>query len=255
MFVFVWGTRVKEDKLGAIAIDCPICGERVISDCFVVYKASHMYFIRGKFKEVGRYLRCRLCLNASRLPDSVSTKVSSPDQIVPSMEFIKDTNPNLLEGDKQELKFDNEFPVGVTRLRWALCNGILQAIRGQNNSSKAAGNAEGLIIMVLMVALFSSMLVYHRFQQSPMIPLAILIALTVSLVGALYVLQDILMFRAVYKLINKDIQRYLYHQNENYNVLLNCAVSLGRPFKKVAKYLKWCIRRSCDSMGIPNLVT
>ena len=73
-------------------------------------------------------------------------------------------------------------------------------------------------------------------------------------VFALYILQDIVMFRAVYKLIDKDIQRYLYHQKENYHVLLNCAVLLRRPFKKVSKYLKWYIKKSCDNMGLPNLV-
>jgi len=140
-FVLVWGNRVKEEPIGSIAINCPACGERVIADTFRVLKASHLYFIRGRFKEVQKYVRCRLCAVPSELPQETNPKQPpSSFDLTPSNEFIKDTNPQIINVTPKTSDQSGNSENVVPRHVLALFHGIFHEINKQKSSSKAAGN-------------------------------------------------------------------------------------------------------------------
>jgi hypothetical protein len=154
-FVLVWGTRIKEELIGSIAIDCPFCGERVIADSFKVLKAPHLYFIRGKFKEIQRYAKCRLCAVPSQLPKATTPKSPpEPNIVSPSKDFIRETNPKLEEIPARNAQKNLDDSEGIPKHISALYQGIFHEINKQKSSSKAAGNAEGLIMIVLMTPFF-----------------------------------------------------------------------------------------------------
>ena len=113
-FVIVWGNRIKEELMGSIAIDCPVCGERVVADAFKVFKAPHLYFIRGKYVEIQRYAKCRLCAVPSQLPKETIPKLPPEPNIVnPPQNFIRETNP-LLE----------KTPIGIAQVKSASSDAI-----------------------------------------------------------------------------------------------------------------------------------
>lgn len=238
-FVIVWGTRVKEEPAGSVAIDCPVCGERVIADTFKVLKASHLYFIRGKYKEAQRYVRCRLCGVPSELPYQANSETSPEfNVIVPSNNFINETNPGLSKLSSKPSDKVFNVPDGSQRHIFALFQGIFYEINKQKSSSKAAGNAEGLIMIVLMTGLLLSMFLYEKFS-SPQIFLTTLWTATILLVIIFYRFQFILMFKAAHKYLSLHVQRYLEFENMNYQDLLKKSFELGGELKVVKKYLSW----------------
>ncbi|XOF33606.1 MAG: hypothetical protein ACL93V_16680 [Candidatus Electrothrix sp. YB6] len=238
-FVLVWGTRIKEEPIGSVAIDCPACGERVIADTFRVLKASHLYFIRGKYKEVQKYVKCRLCAVPSELPERAIPKSSPSSNIItPSANFIKESNPELINTSTPSSDEDLNITDGISRHVLSLFQGIFQEINKQKSSSKAAGNAEGLILIVLMAGLILSMLLYEKFNN-PQIFLTTLWSLTIILVIFFYKFQFILMFKAAHNYLNLHIQRYLEFKKMTFQDLLEMSTGLRGEFKIVAKYLSW----------------
>lgn len=237
-FVLVWGTRVKEEPIGAIAIDCPACGERVIADTFKVLQASHLYFIRGKYKEVQKYAKCRLCAVPSAFPEKAIPK-SSPEinNVIPSKDFINETNPSLNNLQPAVSNISSDVN-GIPKHLLSLFQGIFYEVMKQKSSSKAAGNAEGLIMIVLIAGLILSMLLLNKFSNTKIF-LTVLWSITIMLVVFFYKYQFILMFKAAHKYLNLHIQRYLEFKSMQYKDLLKTSSLLKGESKIVSKYLSW----------------
>ena len=241
VFAFVWGKRIKEEILGVTAMDCPACGQRVIADVIDVYKATHVYFIRGKYKKVASVVRCRLCvIEFDDIPTNFKiAPVTEGFNIEPTKGLIKETNPELLNTTPTPLPLHFELPQDVRRHQWAFLLAIDQHIEKETSSGGAAGNAQGLFILVGMAALFGSMLLYSRYKDSSSVPLVLLVLTVAVLFYLIYQLQDLLIFSAVHDKFRDYLIRYMVYTSDKISDLILCSKFLGSHFKKVHKYLKY----------------
>ena len=128
----VWGTRVKETAAGTIAVNCRYCGELSIADCFNVGKAEHVYFIHGKFRHVGSYIKCRVCGNPQGMPADVTpVPLETEDETRPRADFVRETNPRMAEIHHVPIPLEVSLPPSVSRKEWAIVQGISAEIGRQ----------------------------------------------------------------------------------------------------------------------------
>ena len=129
MAAIIWGTKVKTEPVGSVAIDCPYCGERVIGDAFRVLKASHVYYIRGKYREVQRYARCRLCAGCSEISNEITPAVlNQQNALFPTDDFILKTNPPLVDAPNPGTCFYDQNLSQDEIHTFSLFNGIYNEI-------------------------------------------------------------------------------------------------------------------------------
>ena len=236
----VWGTRVKEELGGACAHLCAGCGEVTVADEFIVSEAQHIYFIHGVYKEAQRYVCCRLCGIASKLPPGC--KVAPADSLVtfiPSEEFIAATNPRLAQDCTPE-SVGTEFPHGVSRIQWAVLNTINSALARQNDDDKVTGFTGGLALIAMLGVVFSMVKVWDWSNENGAVTAGVLLCVAVVVFGAICILHSFLVNRAVTKQVRAYVLNCLRHTGSSVRDLADAAMTLGRNFRKASRHLKKC---------------
>ncbi len=254
MAVIVWGTKVKTEPVGSVAIDCPFCGERVIGDAFRVLKASHVYYIRGKYREVQRYARCRLCAGCSEISNAITPAVlNQQNALFPTDDFILKTNPPLADAPKPGTSVYGQHLSQDEIHTFSLFNGIYNEIDRLKSSVRANGNAEGLIFIVLLCALFLSMFLYDKFSNHTALFLGTLWTIATILVIFLFRWQSSLRFKAAHKFLNIHLQRYMEYKHIRIQDLIRLSSVLKGEFKVVRQYLSWAENRIDPKKYYTNL--
>lgn len=254
MAVVVWGTKVKTEPIGSVAIDCPFCGERVIGDAFRVLKASHVYYIRGKYREVQRYARCRLCAGCSEISNAITPAVfNQHNALFPTDDFISKTNPRLADTLKPGTSIYGQHLSQDEIHTFSLFNGIYNEIDSLKSSVRTNGNAEGLIFIVLLSALFLSMFLYDKFSNHTALFLTTLWTIATIIVVFLFRWQSSLRFNAAHKYLNIHLQRYMEYKHIRMQDLISLSSGLKGEFKVVRKYLSWAENRIDPKKYYTNL--
>jgi hypothetical protein len=237
----VWGTRVRETAVGAIAVNCRYCGELTIADCFGVATADHVYFIHGKFRHSGFFIKCRLCGIPQEMPPATTpVQLATENETRPSPDFLRATNPGLAEIRPSPVPLEEELPPSVSRKEWSIVHGISVEIRRQDADDKVSGNIDPLYLLTLMGAAGGAIAIWLKFEhRSKTIPLALLVTGTCVLLFLIMRLHRFLLNRALHREMAIYVRRNLTHTGNNMQSLVAAAVALGRDYRAVAAYLRW----------------
>jgi hypothetical protein len=125
----------------------------------------------------------------------------------------------------------------------SLFNGIYNEIDGLKSSVRTNGNAEGLIFIVLLGALFLSMFLYDKFSNHTALFWGTLWAIAAIMVVFLFRWQGSLRFKAAHKYLNIHLQRYMEYKHIRIQDLNSLSSGLKGEFKVVRKYLSWAAKR------------
>jgi hypothetical protein len=151
LFFIVWGTKVRTRHLDYRGDFCPACLRLTKFKVLAIDKASHLYYIRGPYREVLQYAECPVCATQIRLPStSASTEPASPNASV--VELVK-RNLLLTNAHLEELasSIRKQFP-GESRnlqaLRAFCANANAEFKRVESNVSGWCG-----LIAIVCIAL------------------------------------------------------------------------------------------------------
>ncbi|HEV8001913.1 MAG TPA: hypothetical protein VGP63_18645 [Planctomycetaceae bacterium] len=110
LFFIVWGTKVRTRHVDYRGDFCPGCLRLAKFKVLAIDKASHVYYIRGPYREVLQYAECPVCATQIRLPStSVPAEPTSPGDSV--VDLVK-RNLLLTNAHLEELASSicNKFP-------------------------------------------------------------------------------------------------------------------------------------------------
>jgi hypothetical protein len=128
----------------------------------------------------------------------------------------------------------------------SLFNGIYNEIDSLKSSVRTNGNAEDLIFIVLLGALFLSMFLYDKFPNYTALFLGKLWAIAAIMVVFLFRRQGSLRFKAAHKYLNIHLQRYMEYKHIRMQDLIDLSSGLKGESKVVRKYLLWAEKRICS---------
>lgn len=226
--IIVWGTKVKQVVSGALALDCPACGERAVGDEYVVSTASHIYYIPGTYKEAGRYVRCRLCSMSVEVPLGATAASDVPAEMaVPDETVLLATNPELAEVTPEEPN-----PV---RLQAALFSAILNCKEKQAKDGSASGLSGVLLLFVAIPAII------YLFVLTGNYPV-LYVSIALGLVGVI-LFHNWILHRAIAKEMTPYIRRAMKRCSLSIDALIENAEKMDRAFRPVGKHLQ---RRRAD---------
>jgi hypothetical protein len=177
------------------------------------------------------------------LPTTAKPEVFKQLNIIfPTNGFISRTNPALIDKPKPE---NSNYPKSLEKTRHVLSlfHGILGEINSHKSSSKAAGNAEGIILLILMASLFLSMFLYDKFPNHTGLFLITLWTIALFLIIYFFRLQSTLMFKAAHQSLNIHIQRFMEFKHVQLRDLISQASTMKGEFKIVKRYLLWAEKR------------
>jgi hypothetical protein len=237
----VWGTRVRETALGAIAVNCRYCGELTVADCFSVGRADHVYFIHGEFRHAGFFIKCRLCGVPQERPAATTpVQLEAENETRPSPDFMRATNPGLAGACPPPIPLEKQLPPSVSRKEWSIVRGIAAEIRRQDAHDKVSGNINPLYILTLMGAAGGGIAIWMEFEhQSKSIPLALLVTGTCVILYLIKRLHRFLLNRALHREMAIYVRRNLAYTGNNMDSLIAAAIALGANYRTVAAYLRW----------------
>jgi hypothetical protein len=237
----VWGTRVRETAFGAIAVNCCYCGELTIADCFSVESADHVYFIHGKFRASGFFIKCRLCGIRQEMPAATTViHLETENETRPSPGFLRATNPGLAGICPPPVPLEEQLPPSVSRKEWSILRGISLEIARQDADDKVSGNINPLYILTLMGAAGGAIAIWMEFEhKSKSIPLALLETGTCVILFLIHRLHRFLLNRALHHEMAIYVRRSLAHTGNNMHSLVAAAAALGPDYRPVATYLRW----------------
>ena len=239
-------TRHREHIEGAIPFYCPACGRRIIANTVTLHRARSLFGSSRDRSDVATYLRCRLCgLRWERPSGSKLGTFFPPDAVIPDEDEISRQIPS---GAGQTPKDENdagvsELPSGVTRLQWALMNGITQELErsGRNVSDSTT---MGIALLIGFGALFGIFFVLIRYQNRPLVLPFVTLGLIVSILAFLaFKLNRCLTLRSVHKSISPHIARHAEFTGTTGAELLNVCRKLGNEFAGADAYLQWAAER------------
>lgn len=98
--IIVWGHKISLYKLGWTARPCLRCRKVQAFECFDQAKQSHVYYIYGKEKSIGRVLVCDFCetgagFSMGSKEEKVLVVDSHWNRTKPLQELVNSTNPRL----------------------------------------------------------------------------------------------------------------------------------------------------------------
>jgi hypothetical protein len=235
----VWGTKVKEEEGGVLAMRCPFCGELTVGDELVFSKASHVYFISGSYKEYARLARCRLC----GIPTSMSDNMRAVDgttvnQVVPDADLIERTNPDV---EQQRVPEITDLPEGVGRQQWAFLVGLGQAMAEKSKNLSGWTGALGIAMSIVLLVLGISLTVKYGptryFENSPLLAIGgVLVPVVIALLWVWRIHRK-LVDRALPQEMSEPLRRFLDYTGTTYDDLLLAAAALGRDGRKAYGHL------------------
>lgn len=240
IFAVVWGTRVREARLGSIGYRCELCGELAVGDCFSVETADHVYYIRGKYRETARFVRCRAC--GSELeppgPDLFPEEVDEAT-VLAAEEFVARTNPAQSGSGGTPLLELGELPAGVTRHQCAMIHAIRMAMDREAADDRVGGNMKGLVILATFAILFGLVFSVVGVREDRVLPVVALFVVVGVLVGiGLYRLHRWLPVRATVRRIGPNLRRAMAATGETRETLLYAAHALEGDDPKARRVLE-----------------
>ena len=237
MFFICWGTKVRERPKGAIAFNCPHCGEITIADCTSVQTAGHVYFISGSYKEKTDYLQCRLCGMFNRPPPQVTvSEPPSEREALPTPEFTRSTDPRLEGARPIPIPYEDQLPATVSRCQFALMNGVLGVFqkKGENDGAMKAVLVLGMIgLIIAITAVWVNYSLKHKQVWTGLILTA-----TVAFIIFFIRLQRAIVWRAVDRSFAKHLWRYLAHTDDTLGGLSTAADALGPGYTDVRRFFE-----------------
>jgi hypothetical protein len=177
LFFIVWGTKVRTRHIDYRGDFCPGCLRLARFKTLAVDKASHVYYIRGPYREVLQYAECPVCATQIRLPStSAPTGSAAPDASV--IELVKQnlllTKPHLEElASSIRNQFPGEFR-NLQALRAFCINANAEFKKVESNVSGWCG----------LIAIASIALAIPAFLKSPILGICVSAALLVVLLVA-----------------------------------------------------------------------
>jgi hypothetical protein len=244
-FVFVWGTRVREIDKGSVGFQCAYCCEVVVGDCVSVEVANHVYFIRGRFKERSRYIRCRLCGIGQDIADyGLLPEQMAEDQVWPSADALARTNPSQAGAPLGACVPESDLPGGITRRQWALLSGLEAALEREAADDRVGGNTEGLVSISALGVIGSLVAIWVKVPEGNRSP-ALLLMLTGWIVVAfgIYRLHGWMLFRATLRRFGPHLRRHLRATGDSLEMLRIAADLMGKPARRLQCFLEWAARR------------
>lgn len=244
-FVIVWGTRVREVDLGSAGFYCAWCGEVTLGDCVRVDEASHVYFIRGSFKEKGRYLRCRLCAIPQDIPDPDLRPTQVQEDVVwPSRELLMATNPVLAANPHEAFPLEDELPPGINRRQWALLSGLESAMAREGAEDRSGGNILGLVVLSGFACVGSLIYIVMEGPDGGRWPWVCFWAAGTGLLSyLLYRLNRWMIFRATFRRYGTCLKRHLRATTLPMVTLQQAAEALGKRGREIRRFLDWAAPR------------
>jgi len=223
--IIVWGTKVKHTLSGALALDCPACGERAIGDEYIVSSASHIYYIPGTYKEEGRYVRCRLCSMKVDVPSGANAASDVPiEMLVPDETVLLATNPKLAD-----IRPEEPDPI---RLQAALFTAVLSCKDRQEKEGNAGGFSGVLLLFVAIPA------VIYLFVLTGNYPV-LYVSIALGIIGVI-LFNNWYLHRAIAKEMKPYIQRTMKRCGLSIDALIENADKMGKGFRPVSKHLTRC---------------
>jgi hypothetical protein len=151
LFFIVWGTKVRRRHVAYRGDFCPGCLRLAKFKVLAIDKASHVYYIRGPYREVLQYAECPVCATQIRLPSTAApTEPASPHASVVELvtQNLLLTNAHL---DELASSIRKQFP-GESRnlqaLRAFCANANAEFKRVESNVSGWCG-----LIAIVFIAL------------------------------------------------------------------------------------------------------
>ncbi len=244
-FAIVWGTKIREVDLGSVGLNCAWCGEVTVGDCVRVDEASHVYYIRGKFKEKGRYLRCRLCAIAQGVtePDLKPERINE-EMVWPSREILAATNPVLAAHPHEPAPLDGELPPGINRRQWAFLSGLESAMERERAEDRVGGNIQGLVVLSAIACVGLLIYIVMQVPDGSRWPWVCVWAAGTGLLSyMLYRLNRWMLFRATFRRYGPHLKRHLRATVAPMATLQKAAEALGKSRRDIRRFLDWAASR------------
>jgi hypothetical protein len=199
LFFIVWGTKVRTRLIDYRGDFCPGCLRLARFKAMAVDKASHVYYIRGAYREALRYAECPVCATQIRLPST--SPPSEPASANASVVDLVQRNLLLTKAHLEELatsirkKFSGEAR-NLQALRAFCINASAEFKRAESNVSGWCG-----LIAIAFIAL-----AVPAFLKNMILGISVSVVLFVALLAVRHWLIQSAMRRALRPRLEKLLQ-------------------------------------------------
>lgn len=231
----MWGTKERDETVGAMAMDCPACFERTVADVCVISQASHVYFIAGRFRETARYAICRLCGSFVAVPTGSGEPVEiAPETVLADDDLVRQTHPALLELEPGPPPGAEPPPEGLSHAHMAFVKSIPEALK--RRSRKVGGWSGGVAVLGLLSAIAMAAVVNGTAGPEAALGLGAVV-LAGAAAGAVWLHLD-LVHGGVARRRRAGLRRLLEHTGTDYNSLVAAVAYLDKGRGKALRHLR-----------------
>jgi predicted RNA-binding Zn-ribbon protein involved in translation (DUF1610 family) len=240
--VIIYGKKVRHIGMGATAQVCPMCAELIIADVMAMQTQSHVYYIpTSGFTTQLTYRQCRLCRGRCEHPAESDCSASWPaETLAPDQQMLQATQPALLGNLPPAPPLKGTLPNIVSRRQWALLSNLSDLIAAHKSLTPLLGMIQLLILFGGIGVVFGSIFAFSESKgPSQWTNLLMVLLPGLLVIGLLVMANFVLEKRRNWAVVQPVLQRYQNYTGEKLPVLVDAALALGEPHRKMYRLLSY----------------